>query len=315
VTRQREGGKQSPDSVIADYLDDLLSVSDDYKAYLDAEDLERAAEQDRSPGPERRHSPEPARAPQPAPEVRRETRLAERPAINMNLVSPAFRRAAEEAPPVAESALAPPTVEQIVETTAPEPVAKAPEPIVEKPAPVAETPEPVLETPVSAPEADTWQNGRPVWAQQGFECLIFRVAGLQLAVPLILLGAVHRLEDELTPLFGRPDWYMGLLKEGNQNISVADTARWVMPDRYPADCRDNYHFVIRLGDTHWGLACDEVAKSFTVQPDEVKWRTTRSRRKWLAGTIREQMCALLDVSELAYMLGEAEQGKPLDMRG
>ncbi|MDX1599089.1 MAG: chemotaxis protein CheW, partial [Marinobacter sp.] len=76
-----------------------------------------------------------------------------------------------------------------------------PEPVVRKPAPKVEVnqPEPEPE-PVSPPS-------RLEWSEQPFECLIFTVAGLQLAVPLILLGAIHRIEESIKPIPGSPRWY------------------------------------------------------------------------------------------------------------
>jgi len=177
-----------------------------------------------------------------------------------------------------------------------------------------------VETPVAEPEQElqprldpSGAGDRPDWSEEPFECLIFTVAGLKLAVPLVLLGQVHRLERELTPLFGRPDWFMGLLRVGGHTIRVADTARWVMPERYRDEFRDGYRFVIQLGDSAWGLACDNVAQSFHVQPDEVKWRSEGGRRQWLAGTIKKEMCALLDVSRMAALLQKAETERNPDL--
>src|SRR5690554_1912731 len=50
---------------------------------------------------------------------------------------------------------------------------------------------------------DGWlENGRPYWAQERFECLLFSVAGLKLAVPLVCLGGIHAIQerDKITPL-------------------------------------------------------------------------------------------------------------------
>lgn len=285
-------GDSRPDAILGDYLNDLLTVSDESSPWLEDEPSSQLG----SGQPERRRAR--ARRPQTAVQVR------EKP--SPTLVSPTFREIPEEAP------------------TAPEPQSEPePEPVLE-PEP---EPEPQPETPSVAPatgepattasqgdalsealpiETEAWNNGRPPWAQEGFECLIFRVAGLQLAVPLVLLGQVHRLDRDLTPLVGRPDWFMGLLRVGEQNVRVTDTALWVMPDRYRAEFREGYRFVIQLGDSAWGLACDEVAQSFRVEPDEVKWRGRGGRRQWLAGTIKKEMCALLDVARLAELLQKAE---------
>ncbi|MDG5498618.1 chemotaxis protein CheW [Marinobacter sp. BGYM27] len=171
---------------------------------------------------------------------------------------------------------------------------------------VAEKPQPA---PVAMPET----QGRPEWAENAFECLIFRVAGLQLAVPLVLLGAIHPMEAELHEIPGRPRWFMGMMPFGGRNLRVVDTAEWVMAGRVPDDARDGYRFVIRLDDSDWGLACDNVAQSFRLHPDDVKWRSERSRRPWLAGTVIDQMCALLDVRAMSHLLSRAETEHQLDL--
>lgn len=159
-------------------------------------------------------------------------------------------------------------------------------------------------------EAGQWlENGRPQWAQGRFECLIFKVAGLKLAVPLVALGAIHRMDQELTPLVGRPDWFLGLLPVGDKNIRVVDSALWIMPERYNETVKDGYRFVIRLDSSDWGMACDSVAQSFTISPDEVRWRTDRGKRPWLAGTVIDHMCALMDVAAVSRLLDTAEKTK------
>ncbi|SHK39076.1 purine-binding chemotaxis protein CheW [Marinobacter antarcticus] len=170
---------------------------------------------------------------------------------------------------------------------------------------VASTPEPE-----PAPETSV---ARPEWSERPFECLIFTVAGLQLAVPLVLLGAIHRIEEDIRPIPGSPRWYMGIRPGSNQNLRVVDTAEWIMAGRVPANARDNYRFVIRLDNSEWGLACDDVAQSFTLSPDDVRWRTARSKRPWLAGTVIEQMCALVDVRTMANLLVRAEREQHLDL--
>lgn len=184
-----------------------------------------------------------------------------------------------------------------------------PRPVVEPPAVEIAAPEPQLATPAPQPEP----AGPPAWASGPFECLIFRVAGLQLAVPLVLLGAIHRIEDRIKPIPGRPPWYMGMLPERGLNLKVVDTARWIMPERAPDNAHEQYRFVIRLDDSDWALACDSVAESFTLDPDQVRWRTSRSKRPWLAGTVVQRMCALIDVGTMASLLAQAEKHQHLDL--
>ncbi|EON94019.1 hypothetical protein MARLIPOL_00668 [Marinobacter lipolyticus SM19] len=200
-----------------------------------------------------------------------------------------------------------PVTEPIVErqpTRAPDP---APRPVVRKPTPKVEVSQPEPEPESASPPS------RPEWSEQPFECLIFTVAGLQLAVPLILLGAIHRIEEGIKPIPGSPRWYMGIRVDRDHNLRVVDTAEWIMAGRAPANARDNYRFVIRLDNSDWGLACDDVAQSFTLKPDEVRWRTARSKRPWLAGTVVNHMCALIDVRTMANLLVRAEREHHLDL--
>ena len=141
------------------------------------------------------------------------------------------------------------------------------------------------------------------WAEGPFECLLFDVAGLTLAVPLAALGTIYPYQaDQLTPLFGQPDWFVGILPTAGANLKVLETARWVMPERYTADMRDGLKYVISINGYDWGLAVHQVRHSIHLQPEEVKWRTQRGKRAWLAGTVIEHMCALLDVEILAELI-------------
>lgn len=164
--------------------------------------------------------------------------------------------------------------------------------------PVADVHLPPSNTP---PPADS--DGRPSWAAEPFECLLFDVAGLTLAVPLVCLGSIYPLAGhELTPLFGQPEWFLGILPSQAGNLKVLDTARWVMPDRYRDDFRQGLQYVISVQGYEWGLAVHQVSRSLRLNPNEIKWRSHRGQRPWLAGTVIEHMCALLDVAQLAELI-------------
>ena len=188
--------------------------------------------------------------------------------------------------------------------TVPEPPAPEPEPEIEAPAPQTLIP-PVVEVhlPPSNTPPPVETDGRPAWAADAFECLLFDVAGLTLAVPLVCLGSIYSLAgQELTPLFGQPDWFLGILPSQAGNLKVLDTARWVMPDRYRDDFRQGLQYVISVQGYEWGLAVHQVSRSLRLDPNEIKWRSHRGQRPWLAGTVIEHMCALLDVAALAELI-------------
>ena len=147
---------------------------------------------------------------------------------------------------------------------------------------------------------------REEWTNDPFQTLLFDVAGVRLALPLIKLGGIHRITEEITPLFGKPKWFKGLIPGLNGNINVIDTAKWIMPDKYELlnEIDLDYKFIILLGDTNWGLACNGVHNAIKLDPDNLRWRKSAGKRPWLAGMLIEEMCALLDVDTLVYLLND-----------
>lgn len=145
-------------------------------------------------------------------------------------------------------------------------------------------------------------NGRPMWAQNTFDVLLFKVAGLTLAVPLIALGHIHRRSEQLTPVFGQAEWFMGLQPSANGNIRVVNTALLVMPERYRPEFAPGAKYIVTIDGLDWGLAVDSVETLAAVLPDEVTWRSERSKRPWLAGTVKAHMCALIDIPQLGQLL-------------
>nr|WP_324259237.1 chemotaxis protein CheW [Cellvibrio fontiphilus] len=151
------------------------------------------------------------------------------------------------------------------------------------------------------------ENGRPQWAQSRFDVLLFKVAGLTLAVPLISLGQIQPLTDELTPLFGQADWFMGLQPTPAGKIRTVNTAKFVMPERYDATFLQTAKYVMSINGVPWGLAVDSVNQPITLQPEDVKWRSDRGKRPWLAGTVKDHMCALLDIPRIGQILVDADK--------
>lgn len=150
-------------------------------------------------------------------------------------------------------------------------------------------------------------NGRPEWAQERFDVLLFTVSGLQLAVPLIALGQIQPLTEELTPLFGQADWFMGLQPTPQGQIRTVNTAKFVMPERYDERFLETAKYVVSINGVPWGLAVDAVHQPISLNPDDVRWRTDRSKRVWLAGTVKEHMCALLDIPRMGQLLQSTDK--------
>ncbi|MFT5451251.1 MAG: purine-binding chemotaxis protein CheW [Enterobacterales bacterium] len=147
---------------------------------------------------------------------------------------------------------------------------------------------------------------REDWSNKPFQTLLFDVAGIRLALPLVKLGGIHRITEEITPLFGKPKWFRGLIPGLEGNINVIDTAKWIMPDKYERlnETDLDYKFIILLDNTNWGLCCNVVQNAINLEPENVRWRKSAGKRPWLAGMLIEEMAALLDVDTLIYLLNE-----------
>ena len=153
-----------------------------------------------------------------------------------------------------------------------------------------------------ADQAAAWRN---MDTEQSFQVLFFEVAGMTFAVPLTHLGGIYQVA-KLTSLFGKPHWFAGVQTERDRQIYAVDTARWAMPGH---TAKEEYGYLVTLGESNWGLGCHQLKGTALLTRDQVKWRSTPGARPWLAGMVKERMCALLHVDALIALL---EQGKNID---
>ncbi|MCV2883180.1 chemotaxis protein CheW [Aestuariibacter sp. AA17] len=144
-------------------------------------------------------------------------------------------------------------------------------------------------------------------ATEPFQALFFEVAGLTMAVPLINLGGIHNL-DKIGPLFGKPNWFKGVMLHREEKLKVVDTAQWVMPEKYNEKLAENlnYQYLIMLDESGWGLASEKLVTTATLNPEDVKWRGDDKKRPWLAGLVKEKMCALINVKQLIELLNKGQ---------
>lgn len=290
----------TPQDSLQNYFDDLL---------LDgSEPIEVQQPPEPKPQPKKIEKPETA-----PPAVNYQERQREKEAQAKAKLAKLLSTAPAEvkAAPVVQEAVEQKTAEQ--ETK--EQTAVAPEAIAQE---VAVEAEPIVEVEVvtEASQAEdlmaslAWlENGRPRWAQERFDVLLFSVSGLTLAVPLIALGQIQPLTDELTPLFGQADWFMGLQPTPMGKIRTVNTAKFVMPERYDEAFLESAKYVISIDGLPWGLAVDAVNQPITLEPEDVKWRGERSKRAWLAGTVKQHMCALIDIPMMGQLLENEDHGK------
>ena len=69
-----------------------------------------------------------------------------------------------------------------------------------------------------------------------------------------------------------------------------------------ADAAERSAHLVMIDEGRWALACDSIGEVIDLETKDVKWRGTNGKRAWLAGTVIEQMCALLDIDALKEAL-------------
>jgi purine-binding chemotaxis protein CheW len=52
----------------------------------------------------------------------------------------------------------------------------------------------------------------------------------------------------------------------------------------------------------WALACSHMGDVVELHRADINWRSSGSKRLWLAGTVKHRACALLDVEQLILLL-------------
>lgn len=155
--------------------------------------------------------------------------------------------------------------------------------------------EPEIEELNIAPETE-WKN---VELDDEFQALFFEVAGVTFAVPLTELGGIYQT-DNINALFGKPDWFLGIMQHRDQKYSVVDTVNWVMPEQNMG--KIDYKYQIQLSESNWVLGSETLLGNETLKHSDIKWRTTPGTRPWLAGMVKSRMCVLLHVTEMIKLL-------------
>jgi purine-binding chemotaxis protein CheW len=149
------------------------------------------------------------------------------------------------------------------------------------------------------------KGGQPDWVDGPFQCLTFSVAGLTLAVPLVKLNGIIEVPGEITPMPGHQPWFLGLVRHLERQVKVVDIGRIVLPEGRAYTPVEPGR-VILIDESRWGIACEGETQMITLPPEGVRWRTSRGKRPWLAGTVIEHMCAILDVDALAMELATGQ---------
>ncbi|EAW31391.1 protein containing CheW-like domain [marine gamma proteobacterium HTCC2143] len=152
-----------------------------------------------------------------------------------------------------------------------------------------------------------WLNGRPLWAQRKFECVLFKVSGLTVALPSVEFEGIYPMAIESLVVKDKGLSSMGLLSITNGPISVIDTASVVMPEQYDGAMRERFNYVVAIKGMSWGLAVDSIVGAHVQDIAAVTWRSDRTTRPWLAATVTDHAIAIVEVNLLNAMFQQSPQ--------
>jgi len=146
------------------------------------------------------------------------------------------------------------------------------------------------------------QDQQSNWRNSPFQTLLFEIHGLKLAIPLHELnGILTWPKNDLAKIAGKPNWNLGLYSQDHQHTQVVDTAHIILPQQHQEQ-NNKPKFIILVADGKWGLACNKVSSVVTLTSEEVRWRQQAGKRPWLAGTVLDKMCSILNIEELVKQL-------------
>jgi len=211
----------------------------------------------------------------------------------------------EFAEPAAEISIPLPEVAPVVETETVVEAEVVEQVVVEVEEVINEVVEPEI---AQAPVVEAVKSKQliPEWAEAPFQCLLFKVGDLSLAVPLVRLNGVIPWSDKVVETPNQTDWYLGVLMNHGHKVQVIDTAVMVLPPEHRQemsdDPADRLSHILLVDDQRWGLACDSIGDVVWLKNTDVKWRSNKTKRPWLLGTAIDHMCAVMDTEAFADML-------------
>jgi hypothetical protein len=131
-----------------------------------------------------------------------------------------------------------------------------------------------------------------------FQVLLCSVANITIAIPLVELGGIHKL-TKIAPMAKQPSWCKGIFLKGSEKFICIDAAEWLIPSKYASSSDgEAYKFAVQLGKSQYMLCCNSINTTVEVSCHDVKWRENPATRPWLAGLLKERMCALIDGATL-----------------
>lgn len=131
-----------------------------------------------------------------------------------------------------------------------------------------------------------------------FQVLLCQICGVTIAIPLVELGSIMQI-TKFTNQGQKQSWFKGLFVKGDQTYTCIDMSAQIAPHRYEKnDSANEYRYLVQLGKSDYALCCNNVETTLEIEKPDVKWRSDITKQPWLAGMLKDKMCALVDGAEM-----------------
>jgi len=146
----------------------------------------------------------------------------------------------------------------------------------------------------------------PTWAEGRFQAMFFDVAGMQLVVALTELHSVLPCSAiSIGRIPGQPHWQLGVFRHRDHHVRVLDTSGLL--GRYTGSGPTH---VLLVADGDWALACHGIGDVLSLTAAGIRWRAPnpnpyQGAGPWLAGTVVDNLCTIIDPLNLVQSLQNA----------
>ncbi len=151
-------------------------------------------------------------------------------------------------------------------------------------------------------------NFNAAYEKADFECQIFNIAGLKIAVPAESISETLKQQQirENDKAQNTANLFVGTACSNDQTINVIDLEYLLMNgigdhDSATAHQQNPVDIIVLKGSTT-GFIGNHLVDQQTISKQHVHWRDAESERIWLAGTVARLGLVLLDIEGVIKLL-------------
>ncbi len=150
----------------------------------------------------------------------------------------------------------------------------------------------------SDPQLNTQLN-----TTDSFQCRLLHSCGITIAVPLDDISQLIEIPEDLEINNRLASLCYGTLEWENKQIFILRMPLIIFDNTDEAQkAPEDEQKIIVLKNKNIAFMCNEIPGTVSVNPREVLWRDSNSRRLWMAGMATKQGYAILDAQGLLQLM-------------